>query len=366
MARDSIEVFVFVNSTSETSISLEIGSHIDDPAVSQTICSFFPSEPRVFGLDVASLDARSQFDVTAYRRLYALLKNEQPDVLHVHPNATGSIARVLGKAAGVQHIVSTEHNTHDDFSHLKNLVNGSTNWLNDVVICNSKTTAASLRTWEQTLLRWSDTEQTVVYNGVDLDSVRRATADDRRGDLPDGFLIGTAARLVPQKNLSALIDGARDVIAAHADVHLVIVGDGPKRASLETLAAERGIEDRVRFLGFLPKRSDVHAVMKRLDVYAFPSRYEGFGVAVTEAMAAGCPVVVNDIPVLREVIGDAGVHVDANDTAAFAAALEALYCDDEERSRLGRRASRRVEREFSIANTAREYAKTYRRLAQSR
>lgn len=365
MASNTVDVLVFVNDTSETSISLEIASHIADENISQTICSFFSPGSPAFGLDVVSLDARSQHDVRAYRRLYALLRGKQPDIFHVHPNATGSIARVLGRLAGVPHLVSTEHNTHSDFSRLKNLINGSTNWLNDVVICNSKTTAVSLRRWENTLLRWSDTEQTVVYNGVNLDSVRRATTDDWRGDLPDGFLIGTAARLVPQKNLTTLIKAACDVITVHADVHLVIVGDGPQRRSLEKFALECDIEDHVHFLGYLPKRTDVHSVMKNLDVYAFPSHYEGFGVAVTEAMAATCPVVVNDIPVLHEIVGDAGIYVDVDDTAAFAAALEKLYCDDEERQRLGQHAGERVERTFSIKNTAENYAAIYKQLAQN-
>lgn len=362
---NTVDVFVFVNDTSETSISLEIASHIADESISQTICSFFSPDSPAFGLDVVSFGARSQLDVSAYQRLYVLLREKQPDILHVHPNATGSIARVLGRLAGVPHIVSTEHNTHSDFSRLKNLINGSTNWLNDVVICNSKTTVASLQRWENVLLRWSDTERTVVYNGVNLDSVRRATADDWRGDLPDGFLIGTAARLVPQKNLTTLIEAACNIITAHPDVHLVIVGDGPQRRSLENLALEYDIEDHVHFFGYLPQRADVHSVMKNLDVYAFPSHYEGFGVAVTEAMAATCPVVVNDIPVLHEIVGDAGIYVDANDTAAFAAALEKLYCDDEKRRRLGQRAGERVERKFSIENTAENYAAIYKQLARN-
>jgi glycosyltransferase involved in cell wall biosynthesis len=364
VATDTVDVVVFVNDTSETSISLEIASYIVDETISQTICSFFSPDSPAFGLDVVSLDARSQFDVRAYRRLYALLREEQPDVLHVHPNATGSLARVLGRLVGIPHIVSTEHSTHDDFSRLKNLINGSTNWTNDVVICNSETTAASLRRWENLLLRWSNTDKTVVYNGVNLDSVRHEQTGDWSGNLPDGFLIGTAARLVPEKNLAALIPAARRVIAAHADVHLVIVGDGPERHSLETLTREHGIGDHVHFVGYLSRKA-VHAVMKNLDIYAFPSHYEGFGVAVAEAMAARCPVVVNDIPVLHEIVGDAGIYVDANDTAAFAAALETLYCDDKEQQRLGRLASERVDRKFSIKNTAENYAETYRQLTQN-
>lgn len=156
VAPNTVDVFIFVNDTSETSISLEIASHITDETISQTICSFFSPDSPAFGLDIVSLGARSQLDVRAYRKLYKLLKEKQPDILHIHPNATGSIVRVLGQLAEVPHIVSTEHNTHDNFSHLKNLINGSTNWLNDVVICNSKTTAGSLRQWENALLRWSN------------------------------------------------------------------------------------------------------------------------------------------------------------------------------------------------------------------
>lgn len=177
-----IDVVVFINEATETSIPLEIAGKIDnDDDFSVTIYSFFEPEGTTFGYDVCSLDATSQFDLRAYRRLYRRLREENPDVFHVHPNATGSIARILSTVADVPHVVTTEHNSHREFGHLKNLLNGGTNWLNERVICNSQSTANSFSSWENKLLKLVGTNKEVVYNGVDLERIK--TSISRRPPL---------------------------------------------------------------------------------------------------------------------------------------------------------------------------------------
>src|SRR5205814_8810006 len=104
------------------------------------------------------------------------------------------------------------------------------------------------------------------------------------------------------------------------DVVLVVLGEGPERSSLSTLARERGVESRV----FLPGRvPDVTAWLRRADVYAQPARWEGFGLAVLEAMVCGLPVVATNVSSLPELIADgAGVLVDPDDAPALAAGIE--------------------------------------------
>jgi glycosyltransferase involved in cell wall biosynthesis len=118
------------------------------------------------------------------------------------------------------------------------------------------------------------------------------------------------------------------------------------------------VGDRVTFTGYLPERTDVHALLSRLNLYAMPSRHEGFGVAAVEAMAAGLPVIAGDIPPLREVVGEAGVFVPPRDSAALADVLGDLLEDDDRRAQLATAATERAD-EFPMERTVRRYLDIY-------
>ncbi len=355
------QVVYFLNSASGTSIPLEIASRLDKqtPELDVSIVSWGEIEPNNYSSDltVQSLAANSQLDPHSYRQLFRYFLNEQPDILHVHPNATGSVARVLAKAAGVPHVVSTEHNPHTFFGPLKNLVNGSTNWLSDIVIANSEKTHDSFSRWEEFLLSMANAEKLTIYNGVDIDSIRAAESENI--SLPDGFTIGSAGRLVQQKNLRTLFHAAVPLIKETHDVNLVFVGKGPEQDSLEQLAKDLRIDESVHFIGYYPNRRDVYGFFKKLDVFVFPSHYEGFGVAAAEAMAAGTPVIANDLPVLREVIGEAGIFVDVSDSSKFTSAMMELYQDKTKRDRLGESGIKRIERQFPLEKTVQEHIELY-------
>ncbi|WP_336001802.1 glycosyltransferase family 4 protein [Halorientalis halophila] len=353
-------MLVVLNEAGEASIPLEVAANMDASDISLEVCAFFEPDEETFGVDVHSLDASSQLDPRPYVRLLQLIQERDPDLVHVHPNATGSIVRVLVKILGIP-LLSTQHHPHEDFGLAKNVVNGSTNWLNDVIVCPSNVTAASFHDLESALIRLSGTEKLVIPNGVDLAEIRRAR-EVTPPDLPDGPLVGTASRLVPHKQVHELLRAARRLEDSDVDAKFVVVGDGPERERLEGLAERLEIRDRVLFTGFLPTRAEVHAVMDRLDVFAFPTCSEGFGVAVAEAMALGTTVVVNDIPILHEVVGDAGVFVDATDTDEFANALQSLLEDEPRRVELGAEGATRIEEQFSLEHTTTEYVDLYRRM----
>jgi glycosyltransferase involved in cell wall biosynthesis len=151
--------------------------------------------------------------------------------------------------------------------------------------------------------------------GVDSNwsAARPATPEWRaRHGVPAEYLLAVGTR-EPRKNLAALV-------AAHAAagqdrvLPLVLVGPAGWGADV---AAGRG----VHVLPYLPAE-ELRSLVAGATAVVFPSRYEGFGLPALEAMAAGTPVLANDIPVLREVLGDCGRFVDADDRDALAAALE--------------------------------------------
>jgi glycosyltransferase involved in cell wall biosynthesis len=144
--------------------------------------------------------------------------------------------------------------------------------------------------------------------------------------------------------------GPRDLLEAFAaanvpDAYLVFAGDGPERSLLERRASELGVEDRVRFLGFV-NQSQLPSVYCAADLFVLPSLFEPFGLVVNEAMLCGLPVAVSDrvgakFDLVRP--GENGYVFPAGDVAALAAILREILPDAEKRARLGAAARRRME-----------------------
>jgi glycosyltransferase involved in cell wall biosynthesis len=140
------------------------------------------------------------------------------------------------------------------------------------------------------------------------------------------------------------------------NVVLVLAGDGSLWGQLHELADALGIASRIRFVG---RRTDIPDLLNAADLYVQPSRAEGFGIATLEAMAAGKPVVVSDVPGLAEVVGDAGLLFPVGDVSKLAERISTLLGDDAQRKCLAHSA-RRQARMFSLEKTMDSYEELYR------
>ena len=185
----------------------------------------------------------------------------------------------------------------------------------------------------------------VVPNGVDLvaatqqqvDDVRRAFAID---DRPYVFWAGT---FQPRKNVRVLLDAFARLDADATPHRLVLAGPPGWKPDDEDGEVARGLGDRVRLLGPVA-REQIFPLFAGADLFAFPSRHEGFGIPVVEAMAQGTAVVCADIPALREVAGDAAQFVPPDDVTGWVDTLRALLADDAARTTLVARGHDRVTR----------------------
>lgn len=151
----------------------------------------------------------------------------------------------------------------------------------------------------------------------------------------DGRTLAAVGRLVPQKGFDLLLPAFARVAAAHPDWKLVIWGEGPERGRLEALRAELGLEGRVEMPGVTGRAG---AWIETTDVFVLSSRYEGWGIVLLEAMAAGLPVVSFDCdfgPADMITDGTDGLLVPNGDIEALAAALSRTLGDAELRQRLG-------------------------------
>jgi len=178
----------------------------------------------------------------------------------------------------------------------------------------------------------------LVPNGIDISLIRSVEPSPLESD----FLF--VGRLIPEKGVDFLLRALALLKGELPDFRAVITGGGPERRKLELLARELGIGDNVTFTGFLKDYRDVIALMKASRVFAFPSRREGFGMVVVEAMASGVPVVTVEHPM------NASMHLVENGRTGFVVPLSeesfarALMLAHEDSARMGRIAGRKAER----------------------
>ncbi|MCU1496211.1 MAG: glycosyltransferase [Acidimicrobiales bacterium] len=192
----------------------------------------------------------------------------------------------------------------------------------------------------------------------------RRAAVRRRLDIPDDRkVLISVGRREYQKGQRYLLEALPRVLEAHPDTLLLVAGrDGNATADLDRITADLGLTDHVRYLGH---DDDVPGLMAAADVFVFPSLWEGFGGALGEALGLALPVVVSDLPELREVLGPqqppTGVVVPAADPPALARALIDLLGDPERRAALSRAGRIRFDQNFELEAIAGPTLALYRR-----
>lgn len=146
----------------------------------------------------------------------------------------------------------------------------------------------------------------VIYNGIDPNSIK-STYDEARQlrqnlNIPkEAFIYITVGRLDAAKNHGLLLEVFSKVLASVPNAYLVIVGTGPLEKQLQDESNKMEINNRVRFMG---KRSDIGVCLEMSDAFVFPTLFEGFGIALVEAMFKKLPCISSDLEVLRELVTD--------------------------------------------------------------
>jgi glycosyltransferase involved in cell wall biosynthesis len=194
----------------------------------------------------------------------------------------------------------------------------------------------------------------VIPNGVDAPAVARAGAGEDRGRRS----VITVANLRTEKNHETLIEAAALLAPAFPDLEFSIVGDGPRRAALERLVRDQGLQQRVRFLGH---REDVPALLAAADAFVLPSLSEAFPNSAIEAMAAGLPVVASATGGLLDLIehGRTGLLFDPGDAGALANTLQGVLADSAGAIRIGSAARDHVTARYSFDRMVRAFEDLY-------
>jgi len=295
----------------------------------------------------------------------------KPDIIHSqHPFLLGWTAVRIARTLDLP-LVFTHHTLYEQYTHYvpgdspamkRFIIELSTRYANlaDQVFAPSE----SIR--DMLIERGVTSPVLVVPTGVTVERFAYGKGCEflMKKHIPeDAFVVGHIGRLAPEKNLEFL---ARSVVAfmrEHGEAVFLLVGTGPSQEAIEQIFAEAGMSGRLYVCGVLEK-DDLADALNAMSVFAFASKSETQGMVLTEAMAAGLPVVALDAPGVREVVVDAsnGRVIRVETEEAFAAALQWVYARsrDEIRTLIG--AARATAEAFSMAVSARKALAAYENL----
>lgn len=206
----------------------------------------------------------------------------------------------------------------------------------------------------------------LVYNGVDLKAlVSRFYEHDPRETrkeykLPeDAFVVGTIARLVPDKGHEYLIRAVKVLESQIPNIALIVVGEGRHRKSLEQLVKKLKLGMRVHFTGNV---KDISRPLAGIDIFVLPAVWrEGFGLSIVEAMACRKPVVVTNIWALNTLIDDGinGILVEPRNVEGLTRAIQRLFNEPEFRRKIGDAGQKVAEIRFSLGRMVEELEGIY-------
>ncbi len=300
--------------------------------------------------------------------LTAALGDFSPDLIHAHhPFLLGDAAVRLAALRNIP-LVFTHHTMYEQYTHyvpgdsrtlakfVIDLTTGYTRFC-DAVIAPSDSVAVTLRQ------RKVEAPVFVIPTGVDVEVFAQGDGERIRREMgipSSAYVVGHLGRLAEEKNLRFLAAAVARFLRKRRQAHFLLVGQGAAEDAVRAAFKSRGLRDRLHFAGSRSGR-DLTDCYHAMNVFAFASLSETQGMVVTEAMAAGLPVVALDASGVREVVRDGvnGRLLKGGTERSFAAALEGIFSSSSERRAELTRAAQRTAEEFSLPRTAERTRQLY-------
>jgi len=381
-SEDPVDLWLFVTALSVGGAErtlVDLANGLDQDRYDVTVWTIFDQNPladrlddavtlRTLGVEGVTSESHSfavegaaspREYVTAPLRFLRIVRRERPDILQSFLTYDNLIARVVGIVApgtkvitGVRLVPTGEHDM------AQRLDNWTTRFA-DHVVSNSQSGKRFVERY------WTPADRvSVVNNGRDLSRFGHDPPDRFRESLgipDDARVVGTVGRLIDRKGHDELLDAWVVVRENVPDAHLLLVGDGPERSALEAKTAELDIGESVHFAGI---RDDVPDCLAAMDVFVFPSHYEGLPGALLEAMAAGLPCVATPVDGNSELLAayESGLFFEPGDSEAMANALELVLTHPEIANDLGRAARERAQDGFDVAAMVAGFETVYDRV----
>lgn len=298
-----------------------------------------------FSMRIANLSFLNPFKLMRIVRIY---RKEKVGVLFTNLSGDMKVASIAGKWARVPRIIYRRgsaipiRNSPINRYLFRNVITR--------IMANSQETKRTILANNKALV--PEKKIKVIYNGVSLPRYRKKVQPiyvPEKGEV----VLGCAGRLSEEKGHQFLLEMMRILNGKETKFTLLIAGEGRLLHTLQKRAKKLGIEDSVRFLGFV---KEMPSFFRSLDIFLLSSHYEGFGYVIAEAMASRIPVIAFDIKSSSEIIdhGITGYITRNNSAVDLAEYVMKLAGDKQLREKMGTQGMKRVEAMFSLDKTREE------------
>lgn len=302
-----------------------------------------PLEDRAkrMGFSVHTIKMKSDFDPVVIFKTAKLIKKLKIDVVCTNMDKELRFGGLAAKIAGVNAIIPRRGIDYP----LKNKpeYRFSYNFLASGIIANSESTKRSLLKNAP----WLNPDKIkVIYNGIDFEKLSGPAKKDIRKEFnisKEDFVVGFVGQLNERKGIDTLVRSF--INAEFKKAALLIVGDGDMEHFLKRTAEQS--KAKIIFTGF---RDDIHEIMKAIDVLALPSLWEGFGIVLIEAMAAGKPVITTNVSNMPEIVrnNQDGILIPPNDETKLTEAIKYFYNNPAQKAYMGKTAQEKVKEFYTI------------------
>lgn len=343
----------------------------------QVLCLFtagaLAHELRELDVPVLSCDKRRGLDLRAILTARRLLRQHATEILHTHNAISHYYAVLASRGLPLRRVISTRHGMGatraraQRRSRERSWRDDRLEWLYAKSMAFTHAVAAVCETARDEFQQRKDLPAqkiVAVPNGIQVDRFEPASADARQrlrqalGVPEDTRLAGFVGRLTWAKDHATLVHAFRRVCERLPHAGLVLIGDGPLRPALESLAQSEGIAGRVFFLG---DRNDIHALLRGLDLFVMSSVTEGYSVALLEACAAALPIVATRVGGNPEIVreGVNGALVASGAPPELAEAMVGILGNEDLALSMGRAGRDWVLKHGSLSTMAARYTEIY-------
>jgi glycosyltransferase involved in cell wall biosynthesis len=292
---------------------------------------------------------KHQFDYRIIQDLYRLIRSENVQVVHTQLYDGNKYGRISAWLARVPCIISTYQNIYARRRIKYHLINWALSFVNDRIIAVSRAVKENVVHYDKI----SPEKVRVLYNCIDPSKFQRNSDGQevrrRFGIGPEDYLIGVIGRLEEQKGHIYLLEALARLVSEFPQIKVLIVGKGNLRPFLEKKAQELGLSKNVLFLGV---QKPINPILEALDLFLLPSLWEGFSLAILEAMSMGLPVVATAVGGAAEVIhsGIDGLLISPKDVPGLVAAIRDAVQHPKKFLEMGQNGKKTVSENFSQAH----------------
>ncbi len=300
------------------------------------------------GINIKLVGSLPKLEFLSIFRIRKILKKEKPDIIHTHLFGADVYGGLAALSLGIGNIISTEHNlNHNEGAMRRKLKTLVVNRFSRVIAVSE-----AVKEYAIVNYKLSKEKISVFHNGLYFENFYQEVDIREKEEI----VLGSAGRLTEQKGFEKLIQAMRFV--ENKNIKLKIAGEGNLKFDLRHLIKKYKLENRITLLG---PQKNIQKFYSEIDIYIQSSKWEGLGISILEAGAAGLPVIASRVDGIKEIISDEenGILYDYENENALAQNIITLSKSVSARKRLARNLQKRVAEEFSIFRMIEKYENIY-------